>query len=73
MSIVSSPALIRTDKYSIFYFIFWNFYNIQIRLENVLCANYWISRPPILVRGLPLIPIPSRPLRVYSVIELQEE
>ena len=27
-------------------------------------ANYWISRPPILVRGLPLIPIPSRPLKL---------
>lgn len=27
-------------------------------------ANYWISRPPIPVRGLPLIPIPSRPLKL---------
>ena len=32
-----------------------------------------INLPPIPVRSLPLIPVPSRPLRVYSVIELQEE
>lgn len=30
-------------------------------------ANYWISRPPILVRGLPLIPIPSRPLKLKKI------
>ena len=27
-------------------------------------ANYWISRPPIPIRGLPLIPIPSQPLKL---------
>ena len=30
-------------------------------------ANYWISRPPILVRGLPLITIPSRPLKLKKI------
>ena len=30
-------------------------------------ANYWISRPPILVRGLPLILIPSRPLKLKKI------
>ena len=30
-------------------------------------ANYWISRPPILVRGLPLIPIPNRPLKLKKI------
>lgn len=34
------------------------------RIDGI--ANYWISRPPILVRGLPLILIPSRPL--YNAI-----
>ena len=32
-----------------------------------MAANYWISRPPILVRGLPLIPIPSRPLKLKKI------
>ena len=40
-------------------------------MQEYALANYWISRPPILVRCLPLIPIPSRPLRVYSVIEFK--
>ena len=36
-------------------------------LITILTANYWISRPPILVRGLPLIPIPSRPLKLKKI------
>ena len=30
-----------------------------------------INLPPIPIRSLPLIPVPSRPLRVYSVIEFK--
>ena len=39
---------------------------IQLDVRNH-GANYWISRPPILVRGLPLIPIPSRPLKLKKI------
>ena len=41
--------------------------------SSTLIAYSCINLPPIPVRSLPLIPVPSRPLRVYSVIELQEE
>ena len=27
----------------------------------VLNANYWINRPPILVRSVPVIPVPNVP------------
>ena len=36
-----------------------------------LGAYSCINLPPIPIRSLPLIPVPSRPLRVYSVIEFK--
>ena len=48
---------------------------IAIKVANWIhqAAYSCINLPPIPIRSLPLIPVPSRPLRVYSVIELQEE
>lgn len=35
-------------------------------------ANYWINRPPILVRSVPVIPIPNVPLKLKKDSRLTE-
>lgn len=43
-------------------------YQLLLKIKkDAEAANYWISRPPILVRGLPLILIPSRPLKLKKI------
>ena len=40
--------------------------------EAIIDANYWINRPPILVRTVPVIPVPNVPLKLKKDSRLAE-